>query len=153
MSDWDTSSDEDAGGPGWPPSSAAAAPPCRPPSSAAAPLCRPPPSAAVPLCRPPLPSQGGASVEGGGGRKSAEWRWEAAAAAAGLGEEERGPRGSGGSCGPREAARQRPPRVGAGQAGDAVAPLCFHLDNALVGALIGNNGRTHTPRGGLGPLR
>ncbi|NWZ52095.1 DDX43 helicase, partial [Haliaeetus albicilla] len=126
MSDWDTSSDEDAGGPGWPPSSAAAAPPCRPPSSAAA-----------PLCRPPLPSQSRASVEGGGGRRSAEWRWEAAV---GLGEEERGPRGAGGSCGPREAARQRPPRVAAGQAGDAVAPLCFHLDNALVGALIGRGG-------------
>ncbi|XP_010564127.1 PREDICTED: probable ATP-dependent RNA helicase DDX43 [Haliaeetus leucocephalus] len=101
MSDWDTSSDEDAGGPGWPPSSSRA------------------------------------SVEGGGGRRSAEWRWEAAV---GLGEEERGPRGAGGSCGPREAARQRPPRVAAGQAGDAVAPLCFHLDNALVGALIGRGG-------------
>lgn len=139
MSDWDTSSDEDAGGPGWPPSSAAAAPPCRPTSSAAA-----------PPCRPPLLSQRRASVEGGGGRRSAEWQWEAAAD---LGEEERGPRGAGGSRGPREAARQRPPRVAAGQAGNAVAPLCFHLDNALVGALIGNKGRIHTAGGALGPLR
>ncbi|KAM9636452.1 putative ATP-dependent RNA helicase DDX43 [Morphnus guianensis] len=129
MSDWDTSSDEDAGGPGRPPSSAAAAPLCRPPSSAA--------PAAAPLCRPPLPSQSRASVEGGGGRRSAEWRREAAA---GLGEEERGPRGAGGSRGPGEAARQRPPRAAAGQAGNAVAPLCFHLDNALVGALIGRGG-------------
>ncbi|NWV04120.1 DDX43 helicase, partial [Ptilonorhynchus violaceus] len=37
-------------------------------------------------------------------------------------------------------ARQRPSRAAAGQARDAAAPLCFHLDSALVGALIGRGG-------------
>ncbi|NXH70709.1 DDX43 helicase, partial [Hydrobates tethys] len=57
-----------------------------------------------------------------------------------LGGEEREPRGAAGSRGPGEAARQRPPRATAGQARDAAAPLCFHLDSALVGALIGRGG-------------
>ncbi|NXW86845.1 DDX43 helicase, partial [Alopecoenas beccarii] len=48
--------------------------------------------------------------------------------------------GAEGSRGLREAARQRPLRAAAGQTRDAAAPLCFHLDNALVGALIGRGG-------------
>ncbi|NXS40505.1 DDX43 helicase, partial [Balaeniceps rex] len=115
MSDWDTSSDEDVGAP------------CRSPSSAAARLWQP----------PATPSQSRASVEGGGGRRSADWRREAAAS---RGGEEWEPRGGAGSRGPGEAAWQRPPRAAAGQAGDAAAPLCFHLDSALVGALIGRGG-------------
>ncbi|NXV96862.1 DDX43 helicase, partial [Calonectris borealis] len=117
MSDWDTSSDEDAGAPG------------RPPSSAAGRLWQAP---------PPTPSQSRASVEGGGAQRSAEWRWEAAAAS--LGEEEWEPRGAAGSRGPGEVARQQPPQAAAGQARDSAAPLCFHLDSALVGALIGRGG-------------
>ncbi|KFR09392.1 putative ATP-dependent RNA helicase DDX43, partial [Nipponia nippon] len=35
---------------------------------------------------------------------------------------------------------QRPPGAAAGQAQDAMMPLCFHLDSALVGALIGRGG-------------
>ncbi|KAM6207268.1 putative ATP-dependent RNA helicase DDX43 [Sarcoramphus papa] len=117
MSDWDTSSDEDAGAPGQPPSSAAAA---------------------GRLCQPPAtPSQSCASVEGGGGRRSAEWRREPVAS---LGGEEWEPRGAEGSRGLGEAARQRSPRAATGQARDATAPLCFHLDSALVGALIGRSG-------------
>ncbi|XP_009473965.1 PREDICTED: probable ATP-dependent RNA helicase DDX43 [Nipponia nippon] len=34
----------------------------------------------------------------------------------------------------------RPPGAAAGQAQDAMMPLCFHLDSALVGALIGRGG-------------
>ncbi|NXE25358.1 DDX43 helicase, partial [Ardeotis kori] len=117
MSDWDASSDEDAG------------PLRRPPSFAADARC---------LWQPPAsPSQSRASVEGGGGRRSAEWRWEAAAS---LGGEEWEPQGAAGSRGPGEVARQRPPRVGAGQARDAAEPLSFRLDSALVGALIGRGG-------------
>ncbi|NXF45991.1 DDX43 helicase, partial [Oceanites oceanicus] len=116
MSDWETSSDEDAGAPRRPPSSAAAA----------GRLWQP----------PPTPSQSRASLEGGRGRGSAEWRREAAAS---LGGEECEPRGAAGSRGPGKAAGQPPPRA-AGQARDAAAPLCFHLDSALVGALIGRGG-------------
>ncbi|KAM6138220.1 LOW QUALITY PROTEIN: putative ATP-dependent RNA helicase DDX43 [Phoenicopterus ruber ruber] len=58
-----------------------------------------------------------------------------AEAAASFGEEWE-PRGAEGSRGPGQAARQRPPRA-AGETRDAAAPLCFHLDSALVGALIG----------------
>ncbi|NWH25205.1 DDX43 helicase, partial [Grus americana] len=112
MSDWDTSSDEDVGAPGQPPSSAAAGRLWQPPAT-------------------PLP------VKGGGGRRSAEWRQEAAAS---LGKEEWEPRGAEGSCGSGEAVRQRPPRAAAGQAWDAAAPLCFHVDSSLVGALIGRGG-------------
>ncbi|NXQ94000.1 DDX43 helicase, partial [Sagittarius serpentarius] len=116
MSDWDTSSDEDAGGPGRPPSSAAAGRLWQTPAA---------------------PSQSRASVEGGGGRRSAEWWREVAAS---FGEEEWKPRGAEGSRGPGEAARQRSPRAAAGRPRDAVAPLCFHLDSALVGTLIGRGG-------------
>lgn len=117
MSDWDTSSDEDAGAPGRPPSSAVAGRLWQPPAT---------------------PSQSRASVEGGGERRSAEWWREAAAAS--LGREEWEPRDAEGSGGSGEAAwRRPPPRVTASQVRDAVAPLCFHLDNTLVGALIGNN--------------
>ncbi|KAK4824945.1 hypothetical protein QYF61_021633 [Mycteria americana] len=115
MSDWDTSSDEDAGAPS------------RPPSSAAGRLWQP----------PETPSQSRASLEGGGVRRSGDWRREVAAS---LGGEEGEPRGAAGSRGPGEAARQRPPRAAAGQARDAAGPLCFHLDSALVGALIGRGG-------------
>ncbi|NXK90525.1 DDX43 helicase, partial [Formicarius rufipectus] len=38
------------------------------------------------------------------------------------------------------AARQWPPRAAAGRARDGQAPLCFRLDSALVGALIGKGG-------------
>ncbi|KAM6086665.1 putative ATP-dependent RNA helicase DDX43 isoform 2-T2 [Theristicus caerulescens] len=117
MSDWDTSSNEDAGAPGRPPSSAAAARRL--------------------WQAPATPSQSRASLEGGGGRRSADWRGEAAASLRG---EEWEPRGAAGSRGPGEAARQQPPRATAGQARDAVTPLCFHLDSALVGALIGRGG-------------
>ncbi|XP_014804794.1 PREDICTED: probable ATP-dependent RNA helicase DDX43 [Calidris pugnax] len=112
MSDWESSSDEDAGAPGRPPSSAAAGR-----------LWQPPPS----------PPQSRAS-----GRSSAECRRESAA---GLGTGERERRGAEGSRGPREAARSWPPRAAAdGQFRDALEPLCFHLDNALVGGLIGRGG-------------
>ncbi|XP_015478719.1 probable ATP-dependent RNA helicase DDX43 isoform X3 [Parus major] len=77
------------------------------------------------------PSWGRASVEGGG-----RW-WKGTGS---RGGEEWKPRGAEGSGGPRRAARQRPPRAAAGQARDSAAPLCFHLDSALVGALIGRGG-------------
>ncbi|NXC19018.1 DDX43 helicase, partial [Corythaeola cristata] len=109
MSDWDASSDEGADSPG------------RPPSSAAGRLWQPPAT--------PLQSRDG-------GRRSAEWRRQAAS----LGGEAWEPRGAEGFCGPGETAPQRPPRAAAGEAWDAVAPLCFHLDRALVGALIGRGG-------------
>ncbi|NWS55262.1 DDX43 helicase, partial [Chunga burmeisteri] len=101
MSDWDASSDEDAGETG------------RPPSAAVGRLCQP----------PATPSQSRASVEGGRGRRSAEWRRRQAAASLGGGEWE--PRGAEGSRSPQET---------------ATAPLCFHLDSSLVGALIGWGG-------------
>ncbi|NXI94316.1 DDX43 helicase, partial [Psophia crepitans] len=112
MSDWDASSDEDAGAPGHPPPSAAAGR----------------------LWQQPVTSL---PVNGGGGRRSAEWRRDAAASPGG---EEWEPRSAEGSRGPGEAGRQRPPRAAAGQAWDSTAPLCFHLDKCLVGALIGRGG-------------
>uniref|UniRef100_A0A8C3K4P8 RNA helicase n=1 Tax=Calidris pygmaea TaxID=425635 RepID=A0A8C3K4P8_9CHAR len=121
MSDWETSSDEDAGAPGRPPSSAAAGRLWQP---------------------PPFPPQSRPS-----GRSSAECRRESAA---GLGREEREPRGAEGCGGPREAARRWPPRAAAGgQFRDAAEPLCFHLDNALVGSLIGTKAATPPHRGCL----
>ncbi|NWW92939.1 DDX43 helicase, partial [Rhynochetos jubatus] len=106
----DWDSDEGAGAAGRAPSSAVAGRLWQPPAS---------------------PSQSRDSAEGGGGRNSTE-------AAASLGREEewerRGPRG------PGEAARQWPPRAAAGEAREAAAPLCFSLDSALVGALIGRGG-------------
>ncbi|KAM6082346.1 putative ATP-dependent RNA helicase DDX43 [Chlamydotis macqueenii] len=117
MSDWDASSDEDAGALRRPPSFAA--------------------NARHLWQAPASPSQSCASVEGSGGRRSAEWWWEAAAS---LGGEEWEPQGVAGSRGPGEAAWQRPPQVAAGQARDAAEPLSFRLDSALVGALIGRGG-------------
>ncbi|NXD82538.1 DDX43 helicase, partial [Halcyon senegalensis] len=116
MSDWETSSDEGAGASGRLPSSAVAGRPCQPPVT---------------------PSQSRASVEGGGGRRKGKWWREVSAS---LGGEEREPRGAHGSRGPERAVRQLPRRAASGQAGDAAAPLCFHLDNAVVGALIGRGG-------------
>ncbi|CAM9959036.1 unnamed protein product [Bubo scandiacus] len=117
MSDWDASSDEDVGAPSWPLSAAAAAGrPSQPPAT---------------------PSLSRASEEGGAGRRSAEWQWEAADS---LGGEEWEPRGAEGSRGLGEAAQQRPPRAATSQAWDGVEPLCFHLNSALVGALIGQGG-------------
>ncbi|XP_064304638.1 probable ATP-dependent RNA helicase DDX43 [Phalacrocorax carbo] len=117
MSDWEASSDEDAGAPRRPPSSAAAGRLWQPPATV---------------------SQSRAFVEGGGGERAAEWRREAAGC---PGEEEREPWGARERRGgPGEAARLRPPRGAAGQAQDAAAPLSFHLDSALVGALIGRGG-------------
>ncbi|NXT00795.1 DDX43 helicase, partial [Jacana jacana] len=111
MSDWESSS-EDAGVEGRPPSPAVAERLWQPPAS---------------------PPQSRAS-----GRSSAEWWREAEA---GLGKAEWEPRGAEGSCGPKEAARRWPPRTaGGGRFRDAAEPLCFHLDNALVGALIGRGG-------------
>ncbi|NWV96038.1 DDX43 helicase, partial [Machaerirhynchus nigripectus] len=110
MSDWDASSDEELGAPDWPRAAAAAGRLCWSPST---------------------PSWGRASVEGGGRRGKS---------AGSPGGEEWEPRGSEGSGGPRRAARQRPPRAAAGQARDSAAPLCFHVDSALVGALIGRGG-------------
>ncbi|XP_059325575.1 probable ATP-dependent RNA helicase DDX43 [Ammospiza nelsoni] len=111
MSDWDASSDEELGAPDWPRAAAAAA---------------------GALCwSPSTPSWGRGSGESGG-------RWgKGTGNAGGEGWE---PRGAEGSGGPRRAARQRPPRAAAGQARDSAAPLCFHLDSALVGALIGRGG-------------
>ncbi|XP_064563468.1 probable ATP-dependent RNA helicase DDX43 [Zonotrichia leucophrys gambelii] len=110
MSDWDASSDEELGAPDWPRAVAAAGALCWSPST---------------------PSWGRGSGEGGG-------RWgKGTGNAGGEGWE---PRGAEGSGGPRRAARQRPPRAAAGQARDSAAPLCFLLDSALVGALIGRGG-------------
>ncbi|XP_068268796.1 probable ATP-dependent RNA helicase DDX43 [Nyctibius grandis] len=115
MSDWESSSDEDAGAPGR----------------------LPPFAAAGRLWQPASPSQSRASLEGAEGRRSAEWRREVVA---GLGGEEWKPRGAEGSRGPGQAARQRLSPAAARRARDAAAPLCFHLDSALVGALIGRGG-------------
>ncbi|XP_054136210.1 probable ATP-dependent RNA helicase DDX43 [Melozone crissalis] len=110
MSDWDASSDEELGAPDWPRAVAAAGALCWSPST---------------------PSWGRGSGESGG-------RWgKGTGNAGGEGWE---PRGAEGSGGPRRAAPQRPPRAAAGQARDSAAPLCFHLDSALVGALIGRGG-------------
>ncbi|NXI47360.1 DDX43 helicase, partial [Galbula dea] len=118
MSDWETSSDEDA----------ASAPP---PFSLAA--------VGGPLCQSPAIASGSrASTEGGRGRRSAEWRWEEAGAS--FGGEEREPRGAEGSRGLGAAVRQWVPRGGAARARGAAAPLCLRFDNALVGSLIGRGG-------------
>ncbi|NWV30377.1 DDX43 helicase, partial [Origma solitaria] len=110
MSDWDASSDEDLGSPDWPQAAAAAGGLWWSPST---------------------PSWGRASVERGG-------RWGRGARS--PGGEEWDLRGAEGSGGPRWTPRQRPPRAAAGQARDSAAPLCFHLDSALAGALIGRGG-------------
>ncbi|XP_014725669.1 PREDICTED: probable ATP-dependent RNA helicase DDX43 [Sturnus vulgaris] len=110
MSDWDASSDEELGASDWPRAAAAAEPLFWSPSA---------------------PSWGRASVEGGDRRGKGTGS---------PGGEEWDPRGAEGSGGPRRAAWQRPPRAAAGQARDSAAPLCFHLDSALVGALIGRGG-------------
>ncbi|NWR10844.1 DDX43 helicase, partial [Paradoxornis webbianus] len=110
MSDWDASSDEELGTPGWPRAAAAAGSLCWSPST---------------------PSWGRGSVEGGGRRGKGTGS---------PGGEGWTPRGAEGSGGPRRAARQRAARAAAGQARDSAAPLCFHLDSALVGALIGRGG-------------
>ncbi|XP_066035778.1 probable ATP-dependent RNA helicase DDX43 [Chamaea fasciata] len=110
MSDWDASSDEELGAPGWPRATAAAGSLCWSPST---------------------PSWGRDSVEGGGRRGKGTGN---------PGGEGWTPRGAEGSGGPRRAARQRAARAAAGQARDSAAPLCFHLDSALVGALIGRSG-------------
>ncbi|NXI72219.1 DDX43 helicase, partial [Anseranas semipalmata] len=57
-----------------------------------------------------------------------------------LGGEEREPRGAGSSRGPGQAARWRLPGAASGKARDATEPLCFLIDSALVGALIGRGG-------------
>ncbi|XP_005044196.1 PREDICTED: probable ATP-dependent RNA helicase DDX43 [Ficedula albicollis] len=110
MSDWDASSDEELGASDWPRAAAAAEPLFWSPST---------------------PSWGRASVEGGG-------RWGKGTGS--PGGEEWEPRGAEGSGGPRRAAQRRWPRAAAGEARDSAAPLCFHLDSALVGALIGRGG-------------
>ncbi|NWI35465.1 DDX43 helicase, partial [Picathartes gymnocephalus] len=110
MSDWDASSDEELGAPDWPWAAAAAGRLC---------------------WSPRTPSWGRASVEGSGRREKGT---------GGRGGEEWEPQGAEGSGGPRRAARQRPSRAAAGQARDSAAPLCFPLDSALVGALIGRGG-------------
>ncbi|NXR61344.1 DDX43 helicase, partial [Rhadina sibilatrix] len=109
MSDWDASSDEELGAPGWPQAAAAAGS----------------------LCWSPTPSWGRASVEGGGRRGKGTGS---------PGGEGWTPRGAEGPGGPRRAARQWPPRAAAGPARDSAAPLCFQLDSALVGTLIGRGG-------------
>uniref|UniRef100_A0A8B9SDB1 RNA helicase n=1 Tax=Apteryx owenii TaxID=8824 RepID=A0A8B9SDB1_APTOW len=120
MSDWEASSDEDSGAAGRPPFSVAAAPL---------------------LWQPPVaPSRSHASAEDGRGRRGSE-KWREAAAGSLQGEEWE-PRGAGGSWGSVEVAGQWPPRAAAAavrHARDPAAPLCLHLDSALVGALIGNN--------------
>ncbi|XP_056344450.1 probable ATP-dependent RNA helicase DDX43 [Oenanthe melanoleuca] len=110
MSDWDASSDEELGASDWPRGAAAAEPLFWSPST---------------------PSWGRAAVEGGG-------RWGKGTGS--PGGEEWEPRGAGGSGGPRRAAQRRWPRAAAGEARDPVSPLCFHLDSALIGTLIGRGG-------------
>lgn len=110
MSDWDASSDEELGASDWPRAAASAEPLFWSPST---------------------PSWSRASVEGGGRRGQGTGS---------PGGEDWELRGAEGSGGPRRAARKRLPRAAAGQARDSAAPLCFHLDSALVGALIGNEG-------------
>ncbi|XP_071597651.1 probable ATP-dependent RNA helicase DDX43 isoform X3 [Heliangelus exortis] len=120
MSDWDASSDEDGG------------PQSRPPSSAA--------TAGRLRQLPATPSQSRASGEGSGYRRSAAWcRREAAGS---RGGEEGEARSTEGFRGLGKAARQQPPRAAGGQAPDAVEPLTFHLDRALVGAPIADRGGT-----------
>ncbi|NXG48643.1 DDX43 helicase, partial [Psilopogon haemacephalus] len=110
MSDWDASGHDDAGAQAQSPFSLTVS--------------------ASGLCQPPvISSQSRAPVGSGGQRRSAEWRWD-----------DPKPQGAKGSGGPGLGVRQRSPRAAAGQAEDAAEPLCFHLDNALVGALIGRGG-------------
>ncbi|NXT29031.1 DDX43 helicase, partial [Syrrhaptes paradoxus] len=113
MSDWDSSGEEDA--------EAAVRP--RPSAASAARLWQ----------LPATPSESRTSLEGGGGRRSAEWQQEAAAS---LGGEEWEPRGAERSRGLGEAV----PRPAARKAEDAAAPLCLRVDKALVGVLIGRGG-------------
>ncbi|NXQ49851.1 DDX43 helicase, partial [Catharus fuscescens] len=110
MSDWDASSDEELGASDWPRAAASAEPLFWSPST---------------------PSWGRASVEGGG---------RGGQGTGSPGGEDWELRGAEGSGGPRRAARKGLPRAAAGQARDSAAPLCFHLDSALVGALIGRGG-------------
>ncbi|XP_027553109.1 probable ATP-dependent RNA helicase DDX43 isoform X2 [Neopelma chrysocephalum] len=116
MSDWDASPEEERAVPRRPRAAAAAGRQCRPPGS---------------------PARGRAPAEGDGGRRDGGRRGRGAISPAG---EEWEPRGGDGSGGPGRAARQWRPRAAAGRARGSEAPLCFHLDSALVGALIGRGG-------------
>ncbi|NXC45025.1 DDX43 helicase, partial [Penelope pileata] len=116
MSDWEESGDEDAAAPRPSPFSV---------------------TAAAPSWQPPAaPSQSRAPVEGGGERRSARWRSEAVTSASG--EDREG--GAGGRRGPGPAARWRQLRAAPSRAQGAAEPLCFLIDSALVGALIGRGG-------------
>lgn len=126
MSDWEADSDE-AGGV-----------PARSPFSLTV-------SAAALRQLPVSSSQSRASVKSGRERRSAERRWEVPPR---FGGKEPKPQGAKGFGGPGLAVpQQRSPRPAAGQAEDAAVPLCFHLDNALVGILIGNSRCASHPAG------
>ncbi|XP_027601292.1 probable ATP-dependent RNA helicase DDX43 isoform X1 [Pipra filicauda] len=116
MSDWDLSPEEERAVPRRPRAAAAAGRQCRSPGTS---------------------PRGRAPAEGDGGRRGCG-RW--GRGAGGPSGEEWEPRGGDGSGGPGRAARQWRPRAAAGRARDTEAPLCFHLDSALVGALIGRGG-------------
>ncbi|XP_017679432.1 PREDICTED: probable ATP-dependent RNA helicase DDX43 [Lepidothrix coronata] len=116
MSDWDSSPEEERAEPRLPWAAAAAGRQCR--SSG-------------------TPPRGRAPTEGDGGRRGCGRRGRGAGGPAG---EEWEPGGGEGSGGPGWAARQWRPRDAAGRARGTEAPLCFHLDSALVGALIGRGG-------------
>ncbi|XP_032537333.1 probable ATP-dependent RNA helicase DDX43 isoform X1 [Chiroxiphia lanceolata] len=116
MSDWDSSPEEERAVPRRPRAAAAADRQCRSPGTS---------------------PRGRAPAEGDGGRRGCGRRGRGAGGPAG---EEWEPRGGDGSCGPGRAARQWRPRAAAGRDRGTEAPLCFHLDSALVGALIGRGG-------------
>ncbi|XP_064020279.1 probable ATP-dependent RNA helicase DDX43 isoform X1 [Pogoniulus pusillus] len=113
MSDWDADSDEDGGVPARSPFSLTV-------------------SAAGLRQLPVSSSQSRASVKSG-----RERRWDVPPR---FGGKEPKPQGAKGFGGPGLAVQQRSPRPAAGRAEDAAVPLCFHLDNALVGFLIGRGG-------------
>ncbi|XP_051633998.1 probable ATP-dependent RNA helicase DDX43 isoform X1 [Manacus candei] len=116
MSDWDSGPEEERAVPRRPRAAAAAGPQCRPPGT---------------------PPRGRAPAEGDGGRRGCGRQGRGAGGPAG---EEWEPRGGDGSGGPGRAARQWRPPAAPGRARGTEAPLCFHLDSALVGALIGRGG-------------
>ncbi|NXF04429.1 DDX43 helicase, partial [Smithornis capensis] len=88
--------------------------------------------------QPPGTSQRGRAPVRGGGRRTGPG--QGGKGAVGPACEAWEPRGAGSPGGPGRVARQWPPRAAAGQARDTVAPLCFHVDSALLGALIGRGG-------------
>ncbi|XP_027500548.1 probable ATP-dependent RNA helicase DDX43 isoform X2 [Corapipo altera] len=116
MSDWDSNPEEEGAVPRRPRAAAAAGRQCRSPGTS---------------------PRGRAPAEADGGRRGCGRRGRGAVGPAG---EEWEPRGGDGSGGPGRAARQWRPRAAVSRDRGTEAPLCFHLDSALVGALIGRGG-------------